>query len=257
MSRLKAGERRWLAALGALLCVVAVGLFYLRSADANRAWAEGTYVHPDGVVEPSQAQKEVDAALVQAATDKAKRFRDKFRPWALGHKALIQKMLDAGPTDMAAQRAVVDALPKNEMEAGFDNRDFDGRATPPFAWSAAAKGMTRNDPGVQAWIRKSPENAKLWDSMEKQGQKYGPKRAAERFAETRDFGVATSVNSGRYTIRLYASGRIAKIYYTGKSPKPGRQNLDAVTTEIVPPYDFLQPRVPFNKDADAESTKGA
>lgn len=253
MNQLMVRERRLITTLGVLTCVFVGGVWHSKREASAQAWAAGTYIHPDGVVEPSQAQKEVDAALVKSATDKAQRFRDKFRPWALQHRALIQKMLDAAPTGMAARKAVVDALPMNEVEAGFDNRDFDGRAMPPFSWGASGKWMTRSAPGVQAWIGKSPENAKLWDRLEKQG----PKMAAQGFAEFRDYGIATSVNSGRYTIRLWASGRITKTYYTGKAPKPGRENLDTVTTEIVPPYDFLQPRVPFNKDADADSTKGA
>ena len=225
-------DNRRMVIAAAAMFILAVGIggsfFYLQNRATSPAVAanEEKQFTPDGLLRPRGYDPQVEAARQQLAVDKAKELRAKFRPWALAHKDIIQKMLSAKPNDEAALQTVFDAIPISSKEAGFASKE-DLMGEPPFAWGSLEKlaGTTsraKQDETLQRAMKEERGNIR------------------QNFHDYQDMPVASSVNSGGWGVVLWVSGRVTQ--YTvvnSRDSRPGRVGSATNKKEILPPYDFF------------------
>lgn len=239
MSEPKVRKRRWIAATAVTACVLAGGLLYLKSAADNKAWAQGRYVHPSGLIEPSQEQSEVDQVLLRKAIARAKTLRTKVRPWALRNKALLQRMLSAQPEDEGAMLAVYKAVPFDVRQVGLTHKDDLGGGDPPFSWGTTDKML--------APAQLAERMAR--DPLLRRTIEFGRQMRSQNFRDHRDLDISSSVMSGQYSVQLWASGRITYTRPSRQLPKPGRVGIPVEAAQVAPPHDFLQDSVQPQEDA--------
>jgi hypothetical protein len=225
-SHSRAGEKartRRLAILAAMMFALAGGIFggsaYLqRKAERTVLANQPKRPWQDPVIE-----KQLRAARLA----KAKKIREKFRPLALKHKALIKKMRAAQPDDEAAMMAVWNVLPSYSEEIGLTSREL-GSTRPFFSWATMVrKYPLKGQPHWEEWIEKAKEAYAI--------------ELRKDFREQRDIVVSDSVNAGPYNVKIWISGRITEeARIDNPSPTPGGPAfVDAPSQEVAPAYDFI------------------
>jgi hypothetical protein len=236
-------------AMFSLAGCVAGGFFYLNQRATAQtlgppADLDAVYIlQPDGTLAPPRNQVRAEQALQKIAIERAGNLREKFRPWALKHKSLIQTMLDAQPHDESALWAVYRAVPLNSKVAGFEVEDFSAKRTPAFSWGFVERAI-------------SPARyAKLSPQMKK-GIEFGQKIRRENFRDYRDIYISDSVNSGPVGVRLWVSGRITQYdLVQGRRRRQNYSGFNEAEVEIVPPYSFLKSNLRIDTETGHKATR--
>lgn len=163
---------------------------------------------------------------------KANLLRDEWRSWALAHKDELKEMLTAQGDGYAEVDRVWKLLPVPPLFEGSElkNSDF---TSPPFmfTWTALPAGMEKN-PVIQGDKVALKRFKKSQTFLEEQRRDY-----AKRF---HDLAISQSVNPGKETITLWASGRITRTTHPDHYVQGTPLTEQVTDEEIVPPYDFLQ-----------------
>ncbi len=227
-ARSKSEKRVLLLAIAAFLLSGGVlgSISYLK-ARANL----GNYAQREPVV-PDMAPE-----LQAARLTKVKMLRDRWKPWALQHKAELKQML-AG--DRSAHNVVWQALPEvaGQPNPSFgpsgDIKDEDiSQGLNTFTWQPAAKIVYSEPNPATPKVNLQQENH---DNQAKTQD-----RLNADFARYHDINLSQSSNSGAKTLSLCASGRVVEIETIFNPDKrKGQPAFKEVYHEIAPPYDFLQ-----------------
>lgn len=216
-------RNRRLAITAAVLFTLAGGLFggsaFLQKRAATKVYAR----------EPNRPWKDpaIEKGLRAARFARAKELRERFRPWALKHKDIIKRMMQAKPDDQAALMEAWNALPTLPDGAGVD-MVWLGMGTPPFSWAPVIRDRLPNPNPSQQESQERSERAHR-------------ERLQKNFAERHDIGLSDSVHAGPSKLHFWISGRITE-HTLISNPRPKRGApafVDAPPQEVVPPYDFL------------------
>lgn len=195
--------------------ILAMGAFFLVRQRAARQY--------EGQFAAVESDPQEDSASNQERIAQAKDLRKKWKPWALQHKALLQKMQQGNPQDASVALEVFTKIPVKLRgpEAVITVDDLAAGQTH-FTWQALESELVRPDAPI---------------SRDGQLRK---EAVAEDFAKEHDVLLSSSVNSGKSRIHLWASGRITETTVV-KNPRVSGQPVyaDPVSTEITPPYDFF------------------
>lgn len=184
------------------------------------------------------------------AISRAHILRDKWRPWALSHKAELQRMLYASSGDPAAMQVVWEALPMRLGNAsGITTQDLhpDG-GDDPFLPSAFGWSPDDKLPFNEVTLR-LVHDPKVREQLKKGHQRLAQIRQ-DNFAAERDIVIASAMPGRTCQIHLWASGRITE--QTLSSPEQKRDmalkhggqirasDWFGPHQELQSPYDFLK-----------------
>lgn len=222
----KIRARRWgvAAATALLLCCGMVGGLWYQQQRAAFGMSE------ERQIEEQAAALEATPAQREQRLERLRTLREKWRPWALQHKAELQKMLRAQPNDQVTMTAVYNAVPPIPTleNAGFTLKEVSAAlpGTNAFTWA-----------GVSNMPKASNESDAEFASY----QKFVAERLQENFAAMRDVSLSQAINTGRLETTLWVSGRITQRKWLNQDV-PGQPSLILGSyQEVMPPYDFLKP----------------
>ena len=184
--------------------------------------------------------------------------RDKWRPWALAHKAELTRMLKAQPNETEAMTVVWNQIPDDPRIAGISPQELVPSGHPSvgigFGWPQVHQAPNQNNMvGLKPEVKKV-----LLDGAKRRNED----RLFE-FERNRDIILSTSLK-GQTHIHLWASGRVTE--WTKRPPKDRPEIVRAIHAsgrnffreadlftehkEIESPYDFL----PQSSDAQKENS---
>jgi hypothetical protein len=232
-------KRRWKIVM--LLLVVATaaitGEFIRRRSEKSIHATQLEKIEAE--VARSNARLELTDEQKAKRLERAKFLRAKWRVWASAHKAELKRMLNAQPDDHAAMKAVWDAIPVHcdQRSTGFTAQDLlptdDTLYGEVFTWNAIEKAkLSFAEPPKPAEQERLSRSQSFQTAMQ-----------LENFKQLRDVEISQSVNKGKSTLSLWASGRVTERRLIGGRPtllSSGIKIPPQETQEIVPVYDFLK-----------------
>lgn len=183
-----------------------------------------------------QAVPDMAPELQDARLAKVKVLRDKWKPWALQHKAGLQQMLHG---DRSARDLVWQAIPVSTIEInpssgrpGDITGDDISKGLHTFTWQPVLKtNFTTPDP-TKPKLSLEGQNSET--------RSHTQQMLNDDFAQFPDIRLSQSRNSGAKTLSLWASGRIVEIETIHNPDKrSGQPSFKEEYREIAPPYEFL------------------
>lgn len=157
--------------------------------------------------------------------------RERWRPWALQHRRVLNHLVHAKGEDYAALTQAYDALPVFSTDAGMHLADInlDHPLSTDFTWNPAAKARSS---------RPSPDPE--WQAKSLRVDKSVLEHLRQNFAQYHDIEISQSCNNGTSHIVLWASGRVTEESLV-RQYIPGKPTLaKGAPSQIAPPYDFLK-----------------
>ncbi len=163
-------------------------------------------------------------ALQNARKKKAAELRERWRVWAIEHKADLKRMLNG---DKNAQNLVWQSLPTLPESPSPLTHDILDAGVCEYSWQPVLK--------ISDWSTfQSSEGGKaqMRHNMQVDLQ--------NGFQDYQDIWIAKSGNSGSKTVSLWASGRVTETETVENTPhRSGQPTFKEVSRELVPPYHFL------------------
>lgn len=189
------------------------------------------------------ARLELSPLQKQQKLQRAEMLRQKWKPWASKHRDIVRRMLDAKSEDEAALLAVWNAIPDSpggdaevntirsvDLHGGTSLNSASLRSGQVFNWNALGKS------GSHAFTPEMKE--KMSRSQDTQSW-----RLKHDFKEHKDIVISQSVNTGKTSVCLWASGRVTeKTIVAGRSitVRPDLKMFVVKHNELLPPYEFLK-----------------
>jgi len=156
--------------------------------------------------------------------------RERWRPWALKHREVINRLLHAKSENYAALTQAYDALPVfPDADMHLANIDIDHPLSTDFTWNPSLKAHSNresSDPEQQA--KSLRVNKSVSENLR------------QDFARYHDIKISQSFNNGMSNIVLWASGRVTEESVV-RQYTPGKPSqVKGAPRQIAPPYDFLK-----------------